>query len=152
MVRSIFMRQDAGNLDAMFQAAVTAYPDDPGALLLQIWTTRLLPPHWLETIRIALVHDDGRETVPCIAEYDGHRTSPSCFKLTPEDPAIDLRTTFRARDDSFYLAVSLVEVRTGQDNRKKLANQTSLSDYRERTDVEDPTECLVTINDLFPSR
>jgi len=147
MVHSIFRNQDKKHLDAVFQAAVIFFPL-PQTLFLQLGTNVILPPTWLDTLTIELIHDDGTTRVACHAAYDGHRASPSGFRLTPQDPGVDLHALFAARSDSLYLAVGQVEIMTAEGNRKRLANQTSLLALR--NGESEPDEVMVDIRKLCP--
>ena len=149
MVHSIFRNQDKKHLDAVFQAAVIFFPL-PQTLFLQLGTNVILPPTWLDTLTIELIHDDGTTRVACYAAYDGHRSSPSGFRLTPQDPEADLHALFAARSDSFYLAVGQVEIVTAEGNRKTLANQTSLKALQNRPDSEEDFCADVFSADINP--
>lgn len=96
--------------------------------LLALETNLTLPPRWLETLTVTLVHDDGQIRVLCQAAWQDLQCSTSTARLSPLDTCLDLKKIFSSDKGPALCLVGQVLL-TGTQADITLNNGTSRSAY-----------------------
>ncbi len=97
---------------------------------LALETSLILPPSWLETLVVILVHEDGQTHAPCQAVWQDRQCSISTARLSPVDRQLNLKQTFGLEQGTALCHVGQVLL-NGTQAKLVLANGTSYTAYQQ---------------------
>lgn len=101
-----------------------------GEFELTLETSLILPPSWLKTLVVTLIHENGQTSVPCRAVWRDRQCSMSTAELSSADHQTDLKQTFGLEQGTTLCHVGQVLL-TGTQASVTLDNGTSHKAYQQ---------------------
>lgn len=118
--------------------------------LLVLETSLTLPPRWLETLSVTLIHEDTSTRVSCRAIWQDRQCSTSTARLSPVDTGLDLKKIFSSEQGPALCHIGQVLL-AGTQADMTLNNGTSRSTYlkAKATRLQEPIDGLLASLDTI---
>lgn len=119
---------------------------------LTLETSLILPPGWLKTLAVTLIHENGTH-VPCLAAWQDRQCSMSTARLLPIDRQKNLKQTFGLEQGTALCHVGQVLI-TGTQASVTLDNGTSHKAYQQSKTarLQEPLDGLISSLDSIQNK